>query len=240
MDHRNSFPCKPDHTGLVTFVITVPNRPLLSYRLREVARVGVDDERFETIYRANVRAVLSYAASRTNAEEAKDIVAETFLVAWRRLEQVPDDPTPWLIGVARRTIADRRRSLRRRDALTARLRCALTARTIAVAAEAPIRVELRGTIATAFRNLSRGDQDILALIVWAGFTPAQLAVALGCSKPAASVRLHRARRRLLISLRKPAKATDRSTGIRAAHCHQPRRRNEHDRRNRTPTGSSSC
>jgi RNA polymerase sigma-70 factor (ECF subfamily) len=54
-------------------------------------------------------------------ERAKDVAAETFLIAWRRLEDVPREPAPWLLGVARKVIAGQLRTDARRDALAARL-----------------------------------------------------------------------------------------------------------------------
>ena len=40
-----------------------------------------------------------------------------FLTAWRRFDRVPDDALPWLLGVARRVLANARRSAARRPAL---------------------------------------------------------------------------------------------------------------------------
>ena len=80
-----------------------------------------DRERFERIYRENFRAVLRFAAMRIDPERAKDVAAETFLVAWRRLDDVPDEPRAWLLGVTRKVIAGQFRSQTRRDALVARL-----------------------------------------------------------------------------------------------------------------------
>lgn len=78
-------------------------------------------ERFELLYRQHARLVLAYALTRTTRENAHDATASTFLVAWRRFDHVPDDPLPWLIGVARRVLADQWRSDLRRSALRERL-----------------------------------------------------------------------------------------------------------------------
>jgi RNA polymerase sigma-70 factor, ECF subfamily len=72
-----------------------------------------DQEEFEALYRANVRSVLGYVLTRTSREDAQDVVSNTFSVAWRRFDAVPEDPLPWLIGVARRVLADRRSEVRR-------------------------------------------------------------------------------------------------------------------------------
>src|SRR5580704_8087964 len=76
--------------------------------------------RFDQLYRAHASAVTAYAARRVPNDAVPDVVAETFAVAWRRLDRVPDHPLPWLLGVARRVASNQRRSLRRRDALTAK------------------------------------------------------------------------------------------------------------------------
>ena len=86
-----------------------------------------DKERFERLYRENFRTVLRFAAVRIDPERAKDVAAETFLVAWRRLENVPAEPRAWLLGVARKVIADQFRSQTRREALAARVRGAQAA-----------------------------------------------------------------------------------------------------------------
>ena len=70
--------------------------------------------RFEVLYRETVRHVLVYALTRTSRENAHDVVSSTYLVAWRRFDEVPVDGLPWLIGVARRVLADQRRSQARR------------------------------------------------------------------------------------------------------------------------------
>jgi RNA polymerase sigma-70 factor (ECF subfamily) len=152
-----------------------------------------DGERFERLYRANYAAVLAYALRRTAAEQAHDAAAETFLIAWRRLGDVPSDARPWLLGVARRVLANQRRSDRRRVALTARL-----------ANEPPAARghEESGTpsVLAALAELAERDREALLLVAWEGLDHPQAAAAIGCSRPAFAVRLHRARRRLLKAL----------------------------------------
>ena len=78
------------------------------------------EDRFEVVFRANVARVRGYVARRTT-EGVEDVVAETFTVAWRRLDDLPADPLPWLLGVARRQLANQRRSEQRRSMLRTRL-----------------------------------------------------------------------------------------------------------------------
>lgn len=121
------------------------------------------------------------------------MISEVFVIAWRRLEQIPDGDAArlWLYGTARRVLANHRRGQRRRYALAERLRDELAAREVG----APAGREL-SALADAFRHLSESDQELLALKGWEGLGPAEIAAVLGCSRNAVRIRLHRARRRL--------------------------------------------
>ena len=76
---------------------------------------------FDALFAAHSGAVYAYARRRISVGEADDIVADTFTVVWRQLATVPERPLPYLLGIARKVIANRRRSLRRRGALVERL-----------------------------------------------------------------------------------------------------------------------
>jgi RNA polymerase sigma-70 factor, ECF subfamily len=141
----------------------------------------------EQLYESYATPVHRYALRRVGRDAADEIVAETFVVAWRRFEQVPDDPLPWLYAVARRLVANRRRSDNRRHALLTRL-----GEGVAYGSGSPSDRGLRESLAT----LCDGDREALLLVAWEGLSTAELAVALGCSQVAARTRLHRARRRL--------------------------------------------
>ncbi|MBG0567354.1 sigma factor [Actinoplanes aureus] len=75
------------------------------------------EERFNRLWHEHAAAVLAYARRRVDEAQADEVVAETFVVAWRRLAEVPVAARPWLFGVARRVSANQRRSERRWDAL---------------------------------------------------------------------------------------------------------------------------
>jgi RNA polymerase sigma-70 factor, ECF subfamily len=77
--------------------------------------------RFELLYAKYAPAVKAYVLRRAAASTADDVVAEVFVVCWRRFEEVPVDPLPWLLGVARRVLSTQRRGERRRGALYERL-----------------------------------------------------------------------------------------------------------------------
>jgi len=128
--------------------------------------------------------------------QADDVVAETFLVAWRRLDDVPtDDPLPWLLGVARNVARNERRSTRRRDALVLRLPAPRPA-------PPPDEPAETGLVRAALAALDEADRELLLLVAWDGLTPGRAAQVLGCSAGAARVRLHRARRRFADELGK--------------------------------------
>jgi RNA polymerase sigma-70 factor, ECF subfamily len=143
------------------------------------------EERFDAIYREHAAAVLAYARRRAPAELADDVVAETFLVCWRRLDRVPVEPLPWLYAVARRTLANQRRALRRRHGSEQPLPITLAA------AESGDR-----TLAAALAQLRERDRELLLLVAWEGLSLAEAAAVLGCSAVACRVRFHRARKRL--------------------------------------------
>ena len=74
--------------------------------------------RFEAMFDRYAGRVYAYAARRSTPDAANETVGETFLIAWRRLDVVPDDPLPWLLNVAGKVLANRRRSDQRREAFT--------------------------------------------------------------------------------------------------------------------------
>jgi RNA polymerase sigma factor (sigma-70 family) len=123
-----------------------------------------DRSRFEQIYDDYSGLILAYAARRTrDPDDAADVVAETFMVAWRRIDAVPpgDEARPWLYGIARRVLANRRRSLDRRSRLDSKLR--------AVASRQPALTDddATSTIA-ALDRLRESDRELLTLTAWDG------------------------------------------------------------------------
>lgn len=155
------------------------------------------EECFDRLFRAYYSRVLAYALRRASADAAHDVAAETFLVAWRRLNRLPKDPLPWLLGIARKTLANQRRGQRRRNALVSEL--SQHGRSGVVAETAEMKLTL-GEIAAALERLSDADREILELIAWEGLEVGEAAQVLGVSAGTARVRLHRARRRLTTKL----------------------------------------
>ncbi len=153
--------------------------------------------RFEAAYRKLYAPICGYALRRVREpEDAAEVIAETFATLWRRFDRCPqgEELRPWLFGVARRVIANQRRGQQRRSALGERL-----AANVDPAAAAPSD-EQPSELARAFASLSEPDRELLSLVAWEGLTREELAVALGTSRAAARLRLHRARKRLRAAL----------------------------------------
>jgi RNA polymerase sigma-70 factor (ECF subfamily) len=117
-------------------------------------------------------------------------VAEVFLAAWRRLDEVPagDAARAWLYAAARRVLANQRRSTRRRAALAERL-------APEAAREESPRESEESLVREALRRLGPLDREVLLLSEWEGLSPAQIASVVRCPKATARTRLYRARRR---------------------------------------------
>jgi RNA polymerase sigma factor (sigma-70 family) len=154
------------------------------------------DERFRRLFAATERDLLAYALRRVDhAEDAADVVAETFLVAWRRLDSVPpgDEARLWLYGVARRQLANQRRGRLRRSRLADRLRAELPG---AVAGARPAEDSRAAAVVAALARLDEDDREILRLTAWEGLAPSEVAAVVGVPAVTVRSRLHRARKRL--------------------------------------------
>ena len=149
--------------------------------------------RLERLFYAHAGEVRAYARRRIDAASADDTVSEVFAIAWRRLDDVPEDALPWLLGCARRVLSHQRRRARRDVALIDHLG--------ADAGGAPSSDHALGL---ALSVLNDRDREVLLLIAWEGLDRAQAAKVLGCSRNALAVRLHRARRRLAVALNRAA------------------------------------
>jgi RNA polymerase sigma-70 factor (ECF subfamily) len=153
-------------------------------------------ERFDALYRAYGGAVHAYVLRRARSDEVEDVVAEVFLVAWRRLEAVPEDGLPWLLGVGRRVLANRRRGHAREVALRAKLQ---TVDGAMVSAEWPL-ADPDDWVLGVLSGLSASDREVLLLMTWEGLDPARAARVLGIRTGTFLMRLHRARRRFARAL----------------------------------------
>jgi RNA polymerase sigma factor (sigma-70 family) len=158
---------------------------------------GDDAQRFTALYREHHLRVRDFARRRVGTDLAQEVVAETFLVAWRRLDDIPGAAIPWLYRVALYEIAN----LRRRQAKAVRLHDALCEGEAGAARQDQVGdvTELAHAVAIAFGSLKERDQEILRLAAWEQLSSSQGAAVLRCSVPAYRMRLHRARLRLAIA-----------------------------------------
>ncbi|QZY28698.1 RNA polymerase sigma factor [Nocardioides coralli] len=148
--------------------------------------------RFEALARDElIEPIRRYLHRRTDPATADDVLAETLLVCWRRLDEAPDPALPWAYGVARNCLANAERSARRQRRVAAR-----------VAAVDPPVEAVEGPDAgdpvlhAALGRLRAEDAELLRLWAWEQMTPGEIAQVLGVTANATSVRLHRARTRL--------------------------------------------
>ena len=150
-----------------------------------------DATRFRAVYEANFEPILRYAVRRVAVpEDAADVVAETFLTAWRRQGDVPGGAQArlWLFGVARRVLANHARGEVRRHRLGERLRLELSR----VPADTDGALDVRAALA----RLGDLDREVLTLSVWEGLRPSEIAEVLALAPGAVRTRLSRARAHL--------------------------------------------
>jgi RNA polymerase sigma-70 factor, ECF subfamily len=152
-----------------------------------------DEAELEALWHDWHRQVLAYALRRSDRATAEEVVAETFVIAWRRLDALPEPPLPWLLAVARRVLANLRRGERRRLALVDRLR----SEPPPVTATVP---DAEGPALAALAALSERDREALLLHAWDGLDHAGAGTVMGCSPATFAVRLHRARERFARAL----------------------------------------
>ena len=187
---------------------------------------GADQDevaRFTRAYDEHYDHVYAYAASRVGRQLAEEVASETFLVAWRRIAELPDPAVAYLIGIARNVIRSQYRRAASDETLRAELR---------PWAGAPVTPDIadgvteRSAVLHALARLSAADREVLTLVGWYGLSSAQAAEVLGCSPASYWVRLHRARRRLERALdREPAghPVTDRAAADHPASAAVPDR-----------------
>jgi RNA polymerase sigma-70 factor (ECF subfamily) len=161
------------------------------------------ETRFRRLYEENYENLLAYVLRRwPDASEARDIVADTFLVLWRRLDDAPSDvEIPlWLYGVAKRVLSNHHRTRQRRERLAAQF-AQIAATTSEAEEQSDQRIQTRSVL-EGLARLPEQDREILMLAAWESLSTAEIASVLECSENAATLRLHRARKRLTEVYRK--------------------------------------
>ena len=167
----------------------------MAKRGEDASRPADDRDRatFDACFEANYSLILSFARRRIEGTAAaEDIAAETFAIAWRRRDDMPDPALPWLYAIGRNVISNHRRSRARRSRLMRRM-TSQPSRQVADPAEA---LAEHDSALAAFTQLSESQREVLRFAVWERLPPDQAAEVLGCSPVAYRVRLHRARAEL--------------------------------------------
>jgi len=162
-----------------------------------------DEARFAEIYRRHAKSIQAYCARRTAASQLADAVADTFLVAWRRIDQVPigDGALPWLYGVAYKVLSHQWRHRARSRRLIERLHS--LAQVDELAPEVLlVRSEEHREVLAASARLKPIDQEILRLTFWEELSHVDVASVLGIEATAVKQRAYRARRNLADEFRK--------------------------------------
>jgi RNA polymerase sigma-70 factor (ECF subfamily) len=170
-----------------------------------ITRAASPLARFDTLFTEHQRSLMAYAMRRTpTLQDAEDAVAETFTIAWRKLDAIPAaDPLPWLYAVARRVLANQRRGSGRRERLASLIRIERDVPTPTRAGD-----DVDGPVFAALAALSAADQEILRLVAWEELRNQQVAEVLGISANAVAIRLHRARARFADALARISAASD--------------------------------
>jgi RNA polymerase sigma-70 factor (ECF subfamily) len=151
--------------------------------------------RFDVLAREAYAPLRRYLARRTGPASLDDVLSDTLLVMWRRVDDIPADAAlPWCYGVARRCLANARRADQRQAGLLRRLVAQPDRRPELVWAETGD--DGKQALGAALAGLSGTDREVLRLWAWEQLEPREMAVVLGITPNAASIRLHRATGRL--------------------------------------------
>ncbi len=188
--------------------------------------------RFNELFRARRGDVVAFCGWRADtASDAQDALAEVFLIAWRRLDEVPDGDAArvWLYATARRVIANQRRSRRRRSALRDRLAIQPDGGSAEVFAPG----SPEAIVHAALRRLRPADREVLLLAEWENLTPAQIGEVVGCLAVTARGRLHRARFRFRVEFEELQSRGRAARGAHGTHGAQTEGEDDHAHVERT-------
>ncbi len=160
----------------------------------EDSGTGDPRSRFRSLYESTFPDIYAFVARNEGpGSDTDDVVAETYLTAWRRISEVPAPPDDrlWIYGVARNTLARFRRTRQRRGQLFRRLSSQPHA------SVPPIEPQSRHPeVLDALSHLPGREREVVQLIYWDGLSQDEAAAVIGCSANALRIRLHRAKKRL--------------------------------------------
>lgn len=164
-----------------------------------------DEAAFRSLYAWTFDAVARYCLRRLPPDIAHDAVADTYLVAWRRIDDVPpgEEALAWLYGVARNVIRNAQRSGRRTQRLESKLRSHPAGNDPGPEPMIVRRDEDR-LLLESLEQLRDVDREIVRLRAFEELSFAHIGKVVGCSEDAAKKRFARAVRRLRASTATPS------------------------------------
>lgn len=159
--------------------------------------MSTPEERFTELWHSDAPRVLAFATRHVGAEAAPDVVAETFMIAWRRFAELPDPAMGWLLLTARHVMQNRHRARRRNSALEQRI--ALLDGVASYAADSAEMALSRREALERLARLTEQQREALLLVSWDGLSTDEAAAVLGIKPATFRRRLSRARAMLLAS-----------------------------------------
>lgn len=186
--------------------------------MRHLSQAPDREHTFRQLYGVVYPDLIRFVQRRAHPDHAEDVVADAFLVVWRRLDELPGrqgDARAWIFGITRNILLNTHRGENRRVALGVRL---ADAAALAYLDEDADSIANRVDLGRAWRVLSEVHQEALGLVVFEDLNAPQAAAVLGISPVAFRLRLSRARRALRLLLehlpqpaRTPAASLERTT-----------------------------
>jgi len=168
--------------------------------------------RMERVHSLVADDLLNYFARRVDpVEDAAELLADTLLVAWRRIDRLPADDERcrmWMFVTARGVLANWRRGRKRRFALASSLREQLL---VSSGDRGSDDDSYAADVRRAIRSLPQNQRELVVLVHWDGFSIVDAAAVLGIRESTARGRYQRATTRLrddLSTLKRPPRDVD--------------------------------
>jgi len=164
-----------------------------------VGAVPSSDARFRTLYEEHYADIRSYCLRRLPVEAANDAASEIFIVAWRKLDEVPEGPSArlWLFGVAKNVIAHQHRSRLQVRRLRSKLAQTADRSLDAAATESVVvRRSQDQAVLEVLNRLKPDDRELIRLKMWEELSHAEIGEVFGISAHAVDMRLQRAGKKL--------------------------------------------
>lgn len=165
---------------------------------------GDREARFEAVVDEVYEPLQRYFGRRTDRDDVSELLNDTLLVIWRSLDDVPShDIRPWSFGVARNCLANKRRSERRRHRLLDRV----AAHEAVVERDEPWPDNSdHPALAIALGGLDEDDRELVRLWAWEQLEPREIAIVVGTTANAVSLRLTRLKKKLANSIVRQSRA----------------------------------